>query len=385
VTTALSCDVLHGDDAWARVRQAWEPLRAVTPEATPWQSWEFLSGWWRAQRADRRLCVVVVVEAGVPRLVLPLQISRAPATVALRWLEPVGMPDDINRPRLGIGPPDREAYRLALDRLWAMRQHWDGLRIDERRPEEADVEILREFAAERGASVRTEPLHPCPYLALETDWAGYIASRGMRLRKNLRAARRRLDARGPWSLERYESTAGVREGFALLAQVHGRSWKAPEGIGLSLSEDYRRFYEAYALGMAERGAARVLVLRSGPRPVAATLAFTEGDTYYSAMIAHDAEFDACSPGTLLEALELEGLMAERRFRRYDFLGAALANKRRWTDTAIDTCRLIVLPPGPLAWLYESWIYGIRPRVRRLGSTAPGGLVTQVGVGAGLAC
>lgn len=380
----LTCEVLRDDEAWERVREAWEPLRAVTPDATPWQSWDFLSGWWRSQRLARRLCLVVVAEAGIPKLILPLQISRAPRAVALRWLEPVGMPDDVHRPRLGIGPLDRGAYRLALDRLWGMRQHWDGLRIGERRPEEADVEILREFAAERGASVRTEPLHPCPYLSLETDWTSYIASRSVRLRKNLRAARRRLDARGPWSLQRFESVAEVQEGFALLLQVQGRSWKAPEGFGLSVSDAYRRFYEVYALGMAERGAARILVLRSGARPVAATLAVTEGDTYYSVMIAHDAEFDACSPGTLLEALELEGLMAERRFRRYDFLGAHLANKRRWTNTAIDTCHLTVLPPGPLAWLYESWIFEIRPRVRRLPPAAPGRLVTQVGVGAGLA-
>ena len=380
----LTCDVLHDDEAWERVREAWEPLRAVTPDATPWQSWDFLSGWWRSQRPARRLCLVVVAAAGTPTLILPLQISRASRVVALRWVEPVGMPDDVHRPRLGIGPLDRDAYRAALDRLWRERQHWDGLRIVERRAEEADVEILREFAAERGASVRMEPLHPCPHLALETDWARYITSRSGRLRKNLRAARRRLDARGPWSLHRFESVVEVQEGFALLMQVQGRSWKAPEGFGLSLSDAYRRFYEEYALRMAERGSARILVLRSGARPVAATLAFTEGDTYYSAMIAHDAEFDACSPGTLLEALELEGLMAERRFRRYDFLGAHLTNKRRWTTTAIDTYQLTVLPPAPLAWLYESWIFGIRPRIRRFPPAPPGRLVTQVGVGAGLA-
>jgi CelD/BcsL family acetyltransferase involved in cellulose biosynthesis len=378
VNAKLSCDVLQDDEAWDRLREAWEPLRAMTPDATPWQSWDFLSGWWRSQRQARRLCLVVVAEGGSPRLILPLQISRASRAVALRWLEPVGMRDDTHRPRLGIGPLDRDAYRLALERLWGMRRHWDGLRLEERRPEEADVEILREFAVERGASVRLQPLHACPYLSLETDWAGYIASRSVRLRKNLRAARRRLDARGPWALQRFESVAEVREGFALLGQVHARSWKAREGLGLSLSDAYRRFYESYAVGRAARGAARVLVLRSGPRPVAATLAITEGDTYYSVMIAHDAEFDDCSPGTLLEALELEGLMAERRFRRYDFLGAHLANKRRWTDTAIDTCRVTVLPPGPLAWLYGSWIFGIRPRLRGRAPAAPGRLVTRSG-------
>ena len=139
VSDYLTCEVLHDDEAWEQVREAWEPLRAVTPDATPWQRWDFLSGWWRSQRPARRLCLVVVAAAGIPKLILPLQISRASRAVALRWLEPVGMPDDVHRPRLGIGPLDRDAYRVALGRLWGMRQHWDGLRIGE----QVKVELIR--------------------------------------------------------------------------------------------------------------------------------------------------------------------------------------------------------------------------------------------------
>lgn len=64
----------------------------------------------------------------------------------------------------------------------------------------------------------------------------------------------------------------------------------------------------------------------GSRPIAATLALLEGSTYYSAHIAHDNEFARYSPGTLLESIELEDLMRERRFHTYDFLAGALQNK-----------------------------------------------------------
>jgi CelD/BcsL family acetyltransferase involved in cellulose biosynthesis len=60
------------------------------------------------------------------------------------------------------------------------------------------------------------------------------------------------------------------------------------------------------------------------------------DIYYSLQIVHDEEYARFSPGTLLEARELEELFCSGDVRRYEFMGGALRNKLRWTDAAIDT-------------------------------------------------
>ena len=147
--------------------------------------------------------------------------------------------------------------------------------------------------------------------------------------------------------------------------LHRRSWKRRKYVGLSLSVPYREFFRAFLLNMAARQRACVLTLWCADRPVAATIAFVHLDTYFSTEIVHDAAFARCSPGTLLESLELERLMNGNRLRYYDFLGRFLSNKQRWTDQARLTHRLYVFRPTPANWLVDLHYFRAKPAAKRL--------------------
>jgi CelD/BcsL family acetyltransferase involved in cellulose biosynthesis len=351
-------------EQWHELAPVWARLVQATPGATPWQSWCALEAWWRNLAGGRRLRVVVVERGGRPCMVLPLQLSRVSLSgLRLRLLEPIGMPDDINRPSLALGPPDTRALDCALELLWRSRGEWDGLRIDEKSAADPEISRLRVFADGHGLRLHLAPLHPCPWLELGQPWDEYRRSRGHRLGKNLRAARRRLEAAGPLRLQRASAADEVAAALEVLLEVQARSWKHTAGIGLSQSDEYRRYMRDFVLGMAAAGAARVLILYCGDRPVAATLAFTDETTYYSAQIAHDQAYDRMSPGTLLESLELEALMRDGEFRRYDFLGAALNNKRRWTDQLDMTWRVLLLRNTPAGWAAGSWYSVLKPMLR----------------------
>jgi len=334
----IICRVLADDDDWDRVRDHWERLAELTPSITPWQSWDLLSRWWHTQRGSRQLRIVVVETDGVVRLLLPLQLSLV-APLRLRVLEPLGMSEEINRPRLALGMPDGELLTAALRLLWQRRHEWDALRIDEKIAGDPEVAVLREFARDTKSWLQAVPFHPCPYLQLNTPWEAYLRSRSPRLQKNLRAARRCLEARGTVTAERLDHADDVMRALDILIDLHGRSWKHADSVGLSQSNSYRAFYRDFVEVMSQRKQARAWVLKCDGRPIAATLAFHQDMTYYSAQIAHDEEFSKCSPGTLLEAIELEDLLVENRFRTYDFLGGALNNKLRWTSTSHPTERL----------------------------------------------
>jgi CelD/BcsL family acetyltransferase involved in cellulose biosynthesis len=350
---------------WRELAPVWSGLLQATPGATPWQSWCALEPWWRHLAGERQLRVVVVARGGRPCMILPLQLSRISLRgLRLRLLEPIGMPDDINRPSLALGRPDAEALDCALELLWRCRREWDGLRIDEKSVADREVARLQAFAAGRRLRLHLAPLHPCPWLDLRQPWEEYRRSRGSRLGKNLRAARRRLEALGPLRLQQVSAAEDMATALDVLLEVQTRSWKHAAGIGLSQSEGYRRYLREFVLGMAARGAARVLILYCGERPVAATLALTDETTYYSAQIAHDRAYDRMSPGTLLESLEFEALMRDGEFRRYDFLGAALNNKRRWTDHLDMTWRLLLLRRTPAGWAAGGWYFALKPLLRR---------------------
>lgn len=362
----LRTRVISDVQSWEALRGCWDDLLVASCDSTPWQSWDYLSSWWRHLGAGKQLRVIVVESARVPVLIFPLQLAREwMIGVPTRILEPISMLWDVNRPRFAIGAHDPAAYARGLQAIWELRHEWDVLRIEELPIDDPQAQDLQHFAAGHGLWFRHVLSSVVPYLSLEQPWEQFLQTRGRRLRKNLRAARRRLESFGPVSLEIAETPEDIRRAYGLMLELHRHSWKRRKRVGLSHSEAYRAFFSDFLSAMARKGQARILTLRAGAQPVAATLAFTHLDTYFSTEIVHHAAFAKCSPGTLLEAMELEHLMSERAFRQYDFLGRFLNNKQRWTEQARITHRIYVFQPGLKTRLLDFHYFRAKPFVKRL--------------------
>jgi len=361
----LTCRVIDNLDAWLPLRDAWDELLQVSPESTPWQGFDFVCNWWRSLAEKLQLRIFVVERNGAPCLILPLQISRWPwlPSVPVNILEPIGSIMDVNRPRFALGHPAEDAYDCALAAVWKCRDEWHTIRIDEKLSDDAEVRYLRQFAARHELLFRLSFSHLCPYLDLRQDWQRYLAGRSSKLRKNLRTARRRLEALGSVSLRSFQQGDDMGAALDLVIDLHSRSWKRKKKVEHSQSLRYQAFFRAWLLAMAERGRARILALYCGDRAVAATVAVMDETTYYSAQIVHDGGFAACSPGTQLEALELEGLMKQQRYQRYDFLGSFLNNKLRWTDTALSTSHVFVLQPALRTRLVSWYYFQLKPYIK----------------------
>src|SRR5262245_53607154 len=355
---------MHG---WEALRPWWDTLLEASLDSTPWQNWDYLWCWWHNLGADKQLRIIVVERAGVPVQVFPLQITRETMIgIPTRLIEPITMMWDVNRPRLALGANDPAAFQLGLETLWGLKDQWDSIRIEELPNTDPQAIELQAFAKRRGLWFRDVLSSVVPHLRLDQPWAKFLQARGTKLKKNLRLSRNRLEEFGPVRLEVNETVAEVARAFDVHMGLHRRSWKKKKHVGLSLSVGYREFFRAFLLNMASRGKARVLVLRVGDRAVAATIAFLHLDTYFSTEIVHDAAFSRGSPGTLLEAMELERLMTSPDgFRHYDFLGRFLSNKQRWTDLARVTHRIYVFRPQLGTALLDLHYFKTKPVIKRL--------------------
>ena len=363
----LACRVVKDMRGWADLRRVWDRLLDASPDRTPWQSYAFLTLWWRHLSGDRALRIFVVERGGVPCLALPMQLSqwkRLPG-LPVRLLEPIGMVMDVNRPRLALGAFDEAAYRCAFDAIWNLRDDWHVVRVDEKPWDDREMALLRDYGVGHGCVFRQVFSHLVPYLDLRQPWQAYLRGRSAKLRKNLKASRRKLERRGAVALESHDTEAGVVAALQTVLDLHSRSWKREKRVEHSRDEGYSEFFGDWVRHMASLGRCRVLVLRCGGRPVAATVAFMDGDTYYSVQIVHDAEFAACSPGTLLEAMEIEGLMSEGRFAKYEMMGSFLSNKMRWTDTATVSSHVLVLRRRLRTFAMDAFYFFIKPYLRPL--------------------
>jgi CelD/BcsL family acetyltransferase involved in cellulose biosynthesis len=225
------------------------------------------------------------------------------------------------------------------------------------------VAILRDYSLARGCIFRQHFSHLIPFLDLRQSWQDFLQQRSQRMRKNLKAARRKLEQLGAVRLQGYESRAEIGAAFRIIIDLHSRSRKKKLKIEHSTSPAYQEFFRAWADSMAAAGQCRAFALFCGEQSVAATIAFTAGDVYYSTQIVHDESYAACSPGTLLEAMEIECLMGEKRHTTYDFLGSFLNNKLRWTDDAAHTTYIFVLQRSFRNFILDGYYTWLKPFVR----------------------
>lgn len=149
----------------------------------------------------------------------------------------------------------------------------------------------------------------------------------------------------------------------LFFDVESRSWKRDAEVDVGSHEEYRNFYRELMGGQASTLTGHAIVQYMDDQPSAATLGFSAAGRYYSLQIAHDLRFNPLSPGTLLEAYELEWFFGQD-FERYEFLGGAGFNKRRWTDRAIDTCCLHVRRPGIVMAAADAYRFYAKPWLQR---------------------
>lgn len=340
--SALRARVLTDPAQWRALHPAWDRLLATVPGKTPLQSARLLDAWWRHHGAERDLYVVLVERRGDPVGFVPLQ-RRTGRRLGRRHrvLELLGMPNELLRPALVIAPDPAACLPVALRALDAHGADWDALDLEELVLSEQERQILDGFARPGLSGIRVErrPFHPCPYLRLDRSFDAYCAGLGRSMRRKIRYLRNKLARAGKVEVRPYESPEAVERGLDTFVEIESRSWKREAGVGVGASPASRGFYRELLRDHAETGQAHVLILWLDDAPIAGTFAISADRTYYAMQIAHDRAFAPFSPGTVLESFELEGLMGDARFARYEFFGGALANKTRWTNDQVETERV----------------------------------------------
>jgi CelD/BcsL family acetyltransferase involved in cellulose biosynthesis len=332
------------------------------PEHTVFQTYGYQRLWWRHFGAASKLFVVLILREGRVCGIAPLQIRtvkfhgrfcRELAFIGSRW--------EVDRP-VFLVPQERPLVLRALAGfLVRQRAAWDIANFYEQQ----ELEAIEAGFIAAGCLTTRERDSDCAYLDTATaGWEALLAAKSQKFRKNLKAAGKKLRELGKLDYRVIRTPAEVREQLEVYRTIEARSWKSAEEVGVSRSDAYFAFYLELAELFAPRGAFVVRMLTVDGRAVAGTFGLEHDGTYYSLQIAHDKEFDRCSPGTYLEAVEIEECF-EGPFREYEFLGGFLNNKARWTSTFRHTTQLHVLRRTPFLVVIHAVFYRLKPWVKEL--------------------
>lgn len=168
------------------------------------------------------------------------------------------------------------------------------------------------------------------------SWDGYLASRPGQLRETIRRKTRAAARNACVRLEVVQDSAGIGPALAAYEDIYARSWKQPEPFPL--------FNAALLHRLAAVGAARMGVLWSGDRPVAAQYWTVWNGVGTVLKLAHDDAQKTLSPGTVLTAHMIRHLMERDRVGELDFGRGDDDYKKLWAGTRRQRVGLVIANP-----------------------------------------
>ena len=168
-------------------------------------------------------------------------------------------------------------------------------------------------------------------------WADYLAARPGALRETIRRRLGQAERDSRVTLEMIGAAgAALAAGIVAYEDVYARSWKR--------KEPFPRFSAALMRAAADAGALRLGLLRLDGRPVAAQYWVVTGGTASVLKLAHDEAARARSPGTVLTAAMIRGLLDRERVTELDFGRGDDGYKSLWAGQRRPRIGVVLVNP-----------------------------------------
>jgi CelD/BcsL family acetyltransferase involved in cellulose biosynthesis len=301
-------------DGFAELQEPWRELVAGAPTATPFQTWEWQSTWWKHFGGSKGLHLLQIHEGGDLVGLMPMTLGRAP----WRTLRPLG-----NGASDYLHPISREGFegRVAA----AIVDHFmelggiDLVDLHQVRQSEPLVKLM-----EAGTQIEQAT---CLVLDLPGTYDEYLATLGKSLRYDVRRLDKKLFQDGGARIVPVGSE-GIAEGMEQLFETHRRRWRRRGLPGAFVGARTQRFHEEWAHLAAREGMLWLSLLEVDGKNAGAIYAMTLGNACYYYQAGFDPSVSRISPGTLLVAHTIRRAIEEGK-TRFDFLRGDEPYKRRW--------------------------------------------------------
>jgi CelD/BcsL family acetyltransferase involved in cellulose biosynthesis len=358
----ITVSVVSDPRQWLGLKEVWNSLLQATEDHNVFQSFEYLWEWWKYCGIWKDLRVIVIRRAGSVIGVAPLMLEHFPIFgKVVRKLMFITAPMEMNRPKFLFGRDAGVCLPALLAFLEQDAGAWDVLDIDEQL--QGGLAAIKKGFADSACLV-AESATLCPYIDVDRGWEHFLQGRSKRMRSNIRRLRRKLHSRGEVTVQTVRRWPELDHGLDRHCEIEGASWKAGKNLDLGSEKSHYFFYRSLAKVFGCDGRFELRLLECGGTPVASTFGIRHDQVFQSLRIAHRREYDAVSPGTVLESYELEDLFRDG-IARYEFMGSFLANKLRWTESVIATVNVHVYRRRPRLMLFYFVHFVFKRRVKAI--------------------
>ncbi|MCS6916000.1 MAG: GNAT family N-acetyltransferase [Myxococcota bacterium] len=319
----------------------WSALLASSPEATPFQAWEWIEPWWRHLGRGHPL-VLLAHEGG--RLVGLLPLYRA-RRFGLRRIACMGEPGSDYHALLALPGWEAACREAFWHHLYSRRTHWDVVDLQQL-PEGS---TLAQPVGNGWLRPRLSLIRLCPVVELPDSWERFKARLGKNLRGSLGRRLRQLQrAFGQVALETVGPDA-IEATLEALFQQNSQRWQRRGRRGFFDHPANRAWQKEAAPGLQRRGMLRLHRLVVDGRICATSYCVRHG----ARVIYYNGGFDLAlarySLGNVLMAYAIEQAIREGA-SVFDFARGQESYKYEWGGQDRRSYRLILSHGTVRSWL-----------------------------------
>ncbi len=329
-------------EALEALRPAWGALWSRLPDATPFQSPDWLIPWWRHIGEGELMTLAFrSPEDGALAALLPLYVYRQADGV--RSLFPLGIATTDYLDAL-VAPEHRSAVlpRIGAE-LAARARRFDICEWPQLRPGSA----LLEAPAPEGWADEVTAGDPCPVLTLPRDPSALGEHVPAEQLESLGRRRLRAAKKGALRFERGEDGT-AEEILEAHLRLHAARWEKRGEDGVLAADPVQAAHRESLPGLLRAGALRLYAMRLDGRIVATLQGFADppgrpGRRVYFYLGGFDPAVERLSPGMLVVGHGIEEAVREGAVA-VDFLRGQERHKYLWGARDTPTWRRTLRPP-----------------------------------------
>ncbi len=346
---------------WITALERFEQLsarwdRLAERERTPFALHAWMSAWWDAFAAGRRLQICALWREDELVGVFPACAGRG------RWEAMANGETEAFRPLARDGP--------ALVRLveTVVEAAPSQLILPALSPQEPALGALESASSYAGRWTVVEPQSP----SVIADTGGELAEYVSRINKERWAAvqrrRRKLEREHQPTFRCVEEPYDSARQLQQYLEIEASGWKGRRGTAILCSPAMERFYRSIARSFEVAGALRFSEIAIKERPIAFELQLQHAGRLFVLKRGYDERYRRLGPGMVLQGAVIVRCF-ELGLEAYEFLGEDEPHKRRFATSERTHCTLRSYQRRPVSgarYLYRRRVRPVLKRVYRYG-------------------
>jgi CelD/BcsL family acetyltransferase involved in cellulose biosynthesis len=325
------------------LQQEWTEILQLNNQ-TIFQTWEWLSTWWKHFGKGRRLLILLAKENGEIKGIAPLMYS-----VYSKFGIRQGVIEFIGCQHSGyndfiLTTNQEECIKIFLDYLNNISENWTYASLSDIPENKKSADILRKLG-------KVRPAHQSFYALLPSSNDKLLEWINRKDRKEIRRNLRRLEEAGfKPNLVDYSDIGSTENGLKNLITLHQERWKIKGGFsGMFADPRFKNFIQEIVNCFSQKGWLGLYSYELSGKPVGSLCGFKFNSKFYAYIEGLDSKYLKYSIGNLLFVNTMTKCIADS-IVEFDFLWGTDLYKKKFNPIPKRTDNAIIIKNSSLVAL-----------------------------------